>query len=112
MKIGRIIIAHLIGSVIITLTLFAFYNYYLYSSFIFLQNIVNSSYTEIITMIIIVTVYLVIGLVSVYNANLKRDKLFILKCVLFFALSCLILYILYSFMFYSVLIISIAIWGF
>ena len=112
MKICKLAIVHLIGAIMLALTIYAFYNSYVYSSFAFLQNIATGPYTSTITQIIESSIYLSTGLFTVFKVDLKKDKLYVAKKVLTFIASIVILNIIFKVIFYVSWAILIGIYGY
>lgn len=112
MKKNKILIVHITGAVLITLIHYVFHNSYVYSSCAFLENLVNNTYSVILRWIIEIAIYLTIGLFTVFNVGLKKDRFFIIKKIFIFLGSVLILNTIFKIIFFLSWAILIGIFGF
>ena len=108
----KYLIVYLTGAILLTLTQYVFHNYYVYSCWSFLENIVNKPYAFVISGFIEIAIYLSIGTFTILNVYFEKDKLYIIKKILVFIASVIILNTIYKVIFYLSWIILTGIYGY
>lgn len=108
----KYLIVYLTGAILLTLTQYVFHNYYVYSYCNFLENIVNKPYAFVISGFIEIAIYLSIGLFTVSNICFENDKFYIIKKILVFVVSVIILNTIFKVLFYLSWAILIGIYGY
>ena len=108
----KYLIVYLTGAILLTLTQYVFHNVYVYSCCAFLENIVNKPFAFVISGFIEIAIYLSIGLFTVSNIRFEKDKFYIIKKLLVFAGTVIILNTIFKVLFYLSWTILIGIYGY